>query len=188
MNKVSLFVFAMAFTCGLAGYAAGNNLQTEGYNFNAPVVPNPGSVSDKQTGMIIFDLSDNAFKGLDIAGNWNQMTTPGSSQVTSTGNRERLERLTIGTICTSDPCSITSQSGSWVTQVEWVTTGTYVVHIASGTFSAPPSCTIGTKDSGTLSYLYGISTTSEVYLATQLSTTTALVDGRFDLICVGPRP
>lgn len=44
------------------------------------------------------------------------------------------------TSCTSDPCTIYTQSGSWVTAVNFTGTGEYVIHIAPGTFSDAPSC------------------------------------------------
>jgi hypothetical protein len=43
--------------------------------------------------------------------------------------------------CTSSPCVIASQSGSWVTSVTRVSAGEYAVNFAAGMFSATPMCT-----------------------------------------------
>lgn len=63
--------------------------------------------------------------------------------VTSNSNgAERVERATIavGSNCTSGACTITQQSGSWLTSATRSATGQYDLVFAAGIFSAAPTC------------------------------------------------
>lgn len=67
---------------------------------------------------------------------------------TSSSTGERSESAYFGgagsssapTACSSTPCTIYRQSGSWLTSVTRSATGTYTLNIASGMFSDVPSC------------------------------------------------
>lgn len=102
---------------------------------------------------------------------------------------ERVERAQINTVCSSSPCTITSQSGAWLTTVTRSATGTYLMNYAGSIFSAAPAC-----------HVMG-STNQNAYCGKDTSTAAsassykffceddlhALVDAAFDIICMGPR-
>jgi len=66
---------------------------------------------------------------------------------------EKINRARIGgaasdtTNCTTSPCTIHRQSGTWLTSVTRTTTGTYVGTIVSGKYSDKPECWCQSKDS-----------------------------------------
>jgi hypothetical protein len=64
------------------------------------------------------------------------------SVTSNSSGLERVERATVNefTTCTSSPCTITRQSGSWLTSVTRSSTGNFTLDIAAGVFSATPSC------------------------------------------------
>lgn len=85
--------------------------------------------------------------------NGQQLLIPGSVYSSSTGV-ERIERAIItggsnNVVCSSSPCAIQSQSGSWLSGVTRSATGTYSASIASGTFSAAPTCVCSATRPGT---------------------------------------
>lgn len=105
---------------------------------------------------------------------------------------ERIERIKVGTVaspCTSDPCTIASQSGSWVTSVNWISTGRYVVNLASNVFSEAPSCVANIRISASINEICQTTdepTTSAVYIncgAPNISN----ANNAFTLICMGPK-
>lgn len=63
----------------------------------------------------------------------------GSVTSNSTG-LERTERISVTSTCTSSPCTIANQSGSWVTSITRNGQGDYTLVIPSGIFSASPTC------------------------------------------------
>lgn len=68
------------------------------------------------------------------------------SVTSNSSGMERSERLqfdggTYQSNCTSTPCRIQNQSGSWVSSVARNSTGNYTVNIAAGIFSGDPTCT-----------------------------------------------
>lgn len=113
------------------------------------------------------------------------------SVTSGSSGAERLERATIASSaspCTASPCTITRQSGSWITSVTRTSTGFYTVNFASGTFSAPPSCTYSAHVSiYTDSQEAGPPTTSSSSVIIRRSSTLAAEDSGFDILCMGPR-
>jgi hypothetical protein len=118
----------------------------------------------------------------------------GSVTSNSTG-AERIERaiITGGTIsqsCTSTPCTVFSQSGSWVSSVTRSATGSYVLNIVSGMFSAVPTCSAFSMRSADRSI--GVDLTSGTPSSTQLTISSKDLAGTdadaiFGLHCQGPR-
>jgi hypothetical protein len=90
--------------------------------------------------------------------------------------------------CTSNPCTINSQSGSWLTSVTWSSTGIYVLNIAAGEFSGVPSCTCASGGNGADTFcetsFSGQSATS-VTLFTRGSGF-SLANTDVSVICAGP--
>lgn len=64
------------------------------------------------------------------------------SVTSNSSGLERIERATVaeGAVCSASPCTITRQSGSWLSSVTRSGTGTYVMNFAAGIFSGPPAC------------------------------------------------
>jgi len=107
---------------------------------------------------------------------------------------ERVERARISgaatdqTVCSSSPCTVFRQSGTWISSVTRASTGTYTVNFASGIWSGIPTCTSQAIDNSHIlgSQTYNI-TTSSMGLNTGIASSGAAADSWIDLICMGPR-
>lgn len=124
----------------------------------------------------------------------------GSVTSNSTG-QERTERLTFGGssvdtfgsaggLCTSSPCTIWRQSGSWVTSVTRGSTGNYTVNIASGIFSAPPTCNFSANNGVTATGIFPLiqgATATSLTLRTRNAADSADIDAQGWVDCKGPR-
>lgn len=98
--------------------------------------------------------------------------------------------LTTPAYCAADPCTVYSQSGSWVTAINRVGTGNYTLHIAAGTFSAPPTCsyTVNNYPSDPTFCVAGFpaantSTAINIYCSDH----STVLDSSVDVICMGPK-
>ncbi len=114
----------------------------------------------------------------------------GSVTSSSTG-AERIERARVTSICTSNPCTISSQSGNWLTSIGWTTTGSYQLNIASGIFSATPSCSIVGAASGTAGVYtddnFGTTSATTYQFRFGRTDTFAAINTSFNIICIGSR-
>lgn len=100
---------------------------------------------------------------------------------------ERIERITIAesSSCTSNPCTITRQSGSWVSSVSWNSTGDMTLNINSGIFSSPPTCT---GSSSQLGFTIGTTpTTTSFNYVTRNSAATPGASSNINIVCMGPK-
>jgi len=104
----------------------------------------------------------------------------------STG-AERIERVRVAASCTSSPCTIASQSGSWVSSITRTTTGTYVLNINSGIFASAPDCVITNAAGG--GYIMRLSGTisATVIDFRGVDDTGLLTDTGFAIHCMGPK-
>jgi hypothetical protein len=117
------------------------------------------------------------------------------SVTSNSSGAERVERIRFGgstdrTNCTSTPCTIYNQSGSWVTSVTRVNTGRYTLNFSSGTFSVAPSCTISSANIGNkpLACDADLGTTSSININCLNNTSSAYdLDAAANVICMGPR-
>lgn len=108
------------------------------------------------------------------------------SVTSGTSGMERVERVQVSSACASSPCTISSQSGSWITSVTRTGTGNYVANFGSNMFSSAPTCVCSTGFvSSITSCVVSSITTSSVGVATVNST--GAVDDTINLICMGPR-
>lgn len=107
----------------------------------------------------------------------------GSVTSGSTGT-ERVERVQISG---AGACAVVAQSGSWVSGVTHNATGDCTLTIASGMFSAAPTCTC-TVTNAASRYCAGVgaNTSTSIRFATKTYADVAQ-DQPFDVICVGPR-
>ncbi len=112
----------------------------------------------------------------------------GSVSSNTTG-LERMERLIVDADCAATPCTITSQSGAWASSVSRSGIGSYTVNIASGIFSAAPTCVPAAKPNATGETMarMGSTTTSTATLNTYDSNGGSLIDSGFHILCMGPR-
>lgn len=120
----------------------------------------------------------------------------GSVTSGSTG-AERIERVRFGgaserSNCTTSPCTIYSQSGSWVSSVTKNATGNYTVNIASGVFSAEPTCSgnaksIGSQNTALIPVDSAGSSTSKRFDVMRIGSAGTNDDAYVEYICYGPR-
>lgn len=101
----------------------------------------------------------------------------------TTGN-ERIERATLANSGTA--CTITSQSGSWLSTGSRTGAGTCVWPISAASFSSAPSCVCSTNDTA------GSACDPNSVTATSVTTRTTngsnvLTDYPVSLICMGPK-
>lgn len=112
------------------------------------------------------------------------------SVTSSSKGMELFERVYVGGVkCTSSPCTMTANTPG-ISSVTWSGTGQYVVHFTAGAFSAPPTCVtsgllLGAGNGWCQSE--SSATTSVQTLACALSSTGALQDDGFSVLCTGPR-
>lgn len=109
------------------------------------------------------------------------------SVTSNTAGLERIERVRVGTTCTSTPCTISDQSGSWVTSITRASTGNYTINIASGMFSGTPICTFGMSGITNATIVVNSESSTAINILTYTGSTGALTDTSFRVICMGPR-
>jgi hypothetical protein len=109
---------------------------------------------------------------------------PGMVSSNSSG-QERIERATA---LISGSCSITSQSGSWLSSVGSCGTGDVTFTIATGMFSAAPTCTVTADNTlGSAFCATPARSSTSLRVACYTSTTGAVVGVNASIICVGPK-
>lgn len=109
--------------------------------------------------------------------------------VTSNSNgAERIERVSVTSACTTTPCTIASQSGSWISSITRNSTGNYSANISTA-FSATPTCTLTCAGNINVctSTVANTSTSSVINFFTYNTNNTTLQDSYFNLMCMGPR-
>lgn len=109
--------------------------------------------------------------------------------VTSNGTgAERIERLRVITSCTSSPCTIANQSGSWVSSITRNSIGNYTINVASGIFAIAPTCTAVQNTTAVAPSMMVMNATSTTAITTlSYDNTGNAIDNGFDVICMGPR-
>jgi hypothetical protein len=119
------------------------------------------------------------------------MPTPilvNSVQSSNSAGLEVVNRVQVAH-CTSTPCTITSQSGNWVSTVSRTSAGSYVVNVNSGIYSVAPTCTFATFDGTGSDLIAGNGTPSTTSIPVATYTTgasyTDTANG-FSVICMGP--
>ena len=106
--------------------------------------------------------------------------------VQSNGNGYHIDNITFGetTACSSTPCTIARQSGSWVTSVTRNAAGDYILNIVSGEFSVPPTCTI-TANGASSALANAANTTTSVEIFTYNTSFTKVDQANVNIICMG---
>jgi hypothetical protein len=112
-----------------------------------------------------------------------------NNSVTSNGDGPfRIEYAQSDAQCTSDPCTIDAQSGSWLTGVERNNAGNYDLEIASGIFSAAPTCTFTNSRGNAVWVSFDESTATSTFMNFfSYNSGGTLTDIGFSVMCMGPR-
>jgi len=116
------------------------------------------------------------------------LATGGGNISTNSSSSWHVETMqfdggSLATVCSSDPCTIRQQSGSWVTAVNWATGPVYTIHITSGEFSAAPLCFSMNSRAGT-------NIPQQDWTLTQTATTVTIDDAvnvAGQIMCMGPK-
>ena len=192
---LSMGVILMITFCQSSFGAELGPVLTSSTDFNAPIVYQRSQFNNAPAGNIVYDSSSGAFFGLPpnvdptTASNWLQLGNSASGAAVVSGGSERIERASITTSCTSSPCTIARQSGSWLTSVTRTGTGAYTFTIANGTFTSAPTCAFSTTNfSGSASvghYLSSATTTTAIYPVFLAGGSN--IDVAVDVICMGPK-
>jgi hypothetical protein len=126
----------------------------------------------------------------------NDLTTANNAITALTARVAALEqvqvlRVRVTTPCTSSPCTIAYQSGSWLASVTRAGIGAYSLNVNSGTFSATPTCVcndIGPAAGRVCNAFPTEGSTSVVNVWTSVGTGSPVPeDAAFSVICVGPK-
>lgn len=110
------------------------------------------------------------------------------SVTSNTSGLERIERATVADACGSSPCTIASQSGSWLTSITRGATGLYTLNFAAGIFSSAPSCSVIPVSAASNVFLRFTSAPTTSAGSTQtVNTAGVAVDSGLQIQCMGPR-
>jgi hypothetical protein len=103
-----------------------------------------------------------------------------------TSNSSGLERVERASIASDG--TINAQTGTWLTgsAITHTGTGDYTLNIATGIFSATPSCTF-TPNGNALRWIAINTESSTAVRISTYNTSVAVADVAFKVICVGPR-
>lgn len=174
----NLILFALSIGSCLAMAATNDyRLTPMSLDLVAPTVPNTASVSQLQVGMIVFDASANGFAGLTTDGTWTALNQPEKTV------RIEFGGASPGDSCTSDPCTIQLQTGSWATAVNTQSNGGFLIHVTSGFFTEKPTCVCNAIETGV-----GLKECHVDFVntnASQVHITTNSIDSFITAICVG---
>lgn len=98
----------------------------------------------------------------------------------------RIEAVAVESACGSSPCTITRQTGSWLTNITRSATGTYAVNF-SPAFTSAPTCVVAAGNFNTLGLcaINGATTTTSTPVFCRNTSTGAGIDGNFNVFCYG---
>jgi hypothetical protein len=113
---------------------------------------------------------------------WTSGTSPSVKVTTSNASVERIERVSIDSNCTGSPCTITRQTGG-ISSVTRTSTGIYTVNF-SPSFAVAPTCVGSSSPNAFLIGTFSAGVSS-VGLQSINSSTLAVADSGFQLICMG---
>jgi len=109
------------------------------------------------------------------------------SVTSNSSGAERVERALV-TFCASSPCTIASQSGTWLSSVTRASTGWYTLNFNTGIFSGAPVCSFTVKDTNNLVFQQNTSASSSSYqVKSHRGSTGTIEDSEFTVMCMGPR-
>lgn len=154
-------------------------------DFAAPVVPDSGSLSNLPAGSIVFDASDGTFKGLDLTGNWADLSLSANPVVSAAGSSERVVRATINPNCT-----INSQSGTWLTSTSG-SASDCTLNVDASIFGSTPACVctpiVNTTTANIICIAQGVSSSTIDVIVKNTASSGGSTDS-FGIVCMGPQP
>lgn len=149
-----------------------------------------GDVTNNTNQMLIPQNGNHMLQSSTVVGVHFFVPISGWSSVTDIPYRLTFAGNSSGTsVCSGSPCTIVSQSGSWVSSVTRSGAGTYQVNFSAGTFSSAPTCTCTSTGVGGNDFCSGrnaIPTTS----SWSLNTLTPTPEGNDEVVmvtCIGPK-
>lgn len=110
----------------------------------------------------------------------------GSVTSNSTG-AERVEHASVTSTCSASPCTIASQSGSWLSSITWNSTGNYTPNFAAGMFSGAPVCGVISLTGGANIVYTTLAPTTSGFTFQTNSVGTTPANAAFQIWCKGPR-
>src|SRR5262249_12097323 len=128
---------------------------------------------------------------LDHTGNYQNLSAgTGVSNITTDGASQKIDSVffaggTNATDCTSSPCTIYQQSGTWLSSVSRTGVTIYNLNINTGVFSGAPSCPCNARSSTNIAACaqdFASSTATSVPI-----TIGGASDGRVQVVCIGPK-
>lgn len=95
---------------------------------------------------------------------------------------------TLGTVCSSSPCTVYNQSTDWITSATRPGLGSFYVNINSGIYSVVPNCNITTgTNSGAYQCAYNINSSTTTQLLVQCKDNSGNdIDVVFSIVCHDP--
>lgn len=111
-----------------------------------------------------------------------------NSVVSNSSGVESFNRLIVNAtgagVCSSSPCTISYQSGNWVSSVTRTATGNYTVNFQPGIFSDVPTCLVN----GNQFFFVQVNTptTSAFSYVVENASASAVDDDNMNVICMGP--
>lgn len=109
------------------------------------------------------------------------------SVTSNTTGLERVERVLVNSTCTSSPCTVASQTGSWVSSITRASTGNYTINFTPGTFSALPACFVQMSGTGNPTSAVNSESSSAFNFITYAGSTATATDTSFRVFCIGAR-
>jgi hypothetical protein len=188
ITKISLMAIV-----SLAGFVASANAgqpKIQGlYDVVAPVLPGDPAADNREVGQIYFNSAESAYKGIDAGGNPVFMSSGTTDQSVVSDGSERVERAFIDN--TGSGCTVSSQSGAWLSSCTRNGTGDITITIANSIFSATPACicTINQDAAPRVCTIKGTPSSTSYQFQTHGGggTFTTAGDMDFNVICMGAR-
>lgn len=93
-----------------------------------------------------------------------------------------------GSDCTSNPCTIGPNHGGALASIGWTSTGIMTVNFTGSFWSSAPACTVTSNRGGAVyAIINGDVSTSGFTVNCRTGSTDALINCRFQFMCIGPR-
>lgn len=180
-NRI-LLTGILAFAVAVPAILKASDLKVKSLGFVAPTVVDKSNVYDPKPGEIVYDQSDSTFYGRTHSGTWNGFNGSGvTNGVISDTSGEKVVRLRV---FNTGSASIVSQSGSWVSAVSLIGTGSVHIDYDSSTFSDDPTCVCTTVDAGMTCNITSLDSDSMVVRV--VTDANSNYNSPFSLICMGP--
>lgn len=192
----NFYVVMGGYITGLSGLVAGTTYYLSDSSAGALTATAPTTVGYISKPVFVADSTTSGYfhnmRGVVIAA----YVQPSNVSANGTGNYRTnyvafsgSSNVATLSACSSSPCTINYQSGSWVTSVTRGALGNYTVNFAAGEFTAPPTCTcsVGVGTSTICNFNGSWPTTSSAQIYVRATTNGAAYDEAVTLTCTGPK-